>query len=256
MKIQTVIDDLLIKALKRLNKTVDTVKSGDSGREVGHIGTCFMATADVVRRAKELGVDFLITHEPTYYDHFDKKREDSPIVKAKEALVEGSGITIWRYHDHIHMCDPDGIQEGVIDALGWKGSCQGPVFTLETPMTARDMAGDVKKYLGAAAVRSTGSLDTPFTSVLFGLGDPGSQWLAQAVREQAAQVYFFGEVSEWAVLEMVRDADAMGIPMAALTCGHAISEEMGMRLLAKKLEKAYPSILVDFIPTGEVYRYL
>ena len=55
---------------------------------------------------------------------------------------------------------------------------------------------------------------------------------------------------------MARNIPYSIMPMAALTCGHLISEEMGMRLLANRLVEAHPDIQVDFIPTGEVYSYL
>jgi putative NIF3 family GTP cyclohydrolase 1 type 2 len=51
--------------------TCDTIKAGDAQREINKVGVTMFATVDVVRRAKEMGVDMLIVHEPTYYDHMD-----------------------------------------------------------------------------------------------------------------------------------------------------------------------------------------
>ena len=260
MTIQNIIDELLDKAIGRREVTVDTVKSGDAAREVKHIACCFMATAEVMEKARAMGVDFIITHEPTYYDHHDEIRDNHPIVAAKRQQVEESGITLWRYHDHIHYTEPDGICEGVIDALGWRGHQQEMCWVLDEPMSARQMAADIREKLGAGGVRVTGDLDTPLPMVAMMVGDPGfnGRMMDQImIATQAAPCAFFcGEVCEWGVLEQVRDAAAFGMPMAALTCGHLISEEMGMRLLANRLAEAHPDIQVDFIPTGEVYSYL
>ena len=258
MQIQELIDELIAPAGGRLEKTVDTVKAGDSSRETRHVGSCFMATAEVIRKARQLGVDFLITHEPTYYNHTDEDRPGHPVVTAKRQLVEESGLTIWRYHDYIHRCQPDGIVEGVLEALGWPGHPQGGAWVLDEPRTARQMAQDIKQRLGAGAVRATGDLDTPFSLVGMAVGDPGfnARVMDEIMMQGISGVFFFGEVSEWGVLEQVRDAAALGIPMAALTCGHLISEEMGMRLLAQRIAKRHPELTVDFIPTGEVYSYL
>ncbi len=258
MRIQDLIDELIAPAGGRLEKTVDTIKAGDSQRETRHVGTCFMATAEVVRQARDLGVDFLITHEPTYYNHTDDDRPGHPVVEAKRRLVEESGMTIWRYHDYIHRCQPDGIVEGVLETLGWAGQAQGNAWLLDKPLTAREMAQDIKEKLGAGAVRATGELDTPFSWVGMAVGDPGfnAKVMDEILMQGVSGVFFCGEVSEWGVLEQVRDAAALGIPMAALTCGHLISEEMGMRLLADRLAKRHPDLTVEFIPTGEVYRYL
>lgn len=173
MRIQDLIDELIAQAGGRLEQTVDTVKAGDSSRMASHVGTCFMATAEVVRKAQALGVDFLITHESTYYNHTDEDRPGHPVVAAKRRLVEESGLTIWRYHDYIHRCQPDGIVEGVLEALGWSGRAQGGAWLLDEPRTARQMAQDIKQRLGAEAVRATGDLDTPFSLVGMAVGDPG-----------------------------------------------------------------------------------
>ena len=260
MIIQNIIDELLDQAIGRREVTVDTVKSGDASRETRHVACCFMATADVMEKAKAMGVDFIITHEPTYYDHMDAIRENHPIVAAKKRQVEESGITLWRYHDHIHYTQPDGICEGVLDALGWSGHQEGMCWALDNPMSARQMAADIREKLGAGGVRVTGDLDTPLPRVAMMVGDPGFKGKMMddiMIQTQAAPIAFFcGELSEWAVLEQVRDAAAFGMPMAALTCGHLISEEMGMRLLAQRLAERHPELKVDFIATEEVYQYL
>ena len=52
-------------------KTCDLLITGDPEKEVKKIGSTFMATVDVIRRAVEEGVDLIITHEPTWFTGVD-----------------------------------------------------------------------------------------------------------------------------------------------------------------------------------------
>src|SRR5882762_5276876 len=52
--------------------TVDTFKDGDPATPVTGIAVTMMATFDVLQRAAAGGANLVITHEPTFYDHFDK----------------------------------------------------------------------------------------------------------------------------------------------------------------------------------------
>jgi putative NIF3 family GTP cyclohydrolase 1 type 2 len=258
MKIQQLIDDILSWTPQAVTPTVDTVKAGDSQRETRHVATCFMVTAQVLRQARDMGVDFIITHEPTYFNHTDADRPEHPLVQAKRKLVEESGITIWRYHDHMHRTFPDGIVQGVLEALGWNGRQEDYLWVLDQPRSARQMAGEIKKHLGAGAVRVTGALDTPFTWIVMAVGAPGmdAKMMDRLMEDGRAQAFFLGEVCEWGALEQIRDAADMGMPKAALTCGHVISERAGMKLLADKLAGRYPQLTFSYLATPEVYQYL
>src|SRR5437763_8112306 len=51
--------------------TVDTFKAGDPETPVTGIAVTMMATLDVLQRASAQGLNFVITHEPTFYSHLD-----------------------------------------------------------------------------------------------------------------------------------------------------------------------------------------
>ena len=87
-------------------KTCDTVKSGDPEAEIKKVGTTMFATPNVIRKAAEKGINFLIVHEPTYYNHMDNK-VDYPIADEKKKLIEEKGLTIFRFHDYAHSFEPD-----------------------------------------------------------------------------------------------------------------------------------------------------
>ena len=52
--------------------TVDTFKAGDPETPVKGIALTMMATLDVLQRAAAAGQNLVITHEPTFYDHWTR----------------------------------------------------------------------------------------------------------------------------------------------------------------------------------------
>jgi len=84
--------------------TVDTVKTGNASKEITGIVLTFMATSEVIEQAIQLGANFIITHEPTFYNHLDKTDwlVQHPSYQAKRDLIERSGLVIWRFHDYLH----------------------------------------------------------------------------------------------------------------------------------------------------------
>ncbi|HET9384464.1 MAG TPA: Nif3-like dinuclear metal center hexameric protein, partial [Gemmatimonadales bacterium] len=71
--------------------TVDTFKDGDPATPVTGIAVTMMATFDVLQRAAARGANLVITHEPTFYDHFDKldvlEAEHDSVTAAKRAFI-------------------------------------------------------------------------------------------------------------------------------------------------------------------------
>ena len=55
-------------------ETCDKLLCGSYDMEVIKVAITFMATVDVIRKAAELGVNFIITHEPTWYTGMDNEK--------------------------------------------------------------------------------------------------------------------------------------------------------------------------------------
>src|SRR6516164_8240423 len=49
----------------------DTFKAGDPNTPVKGIASCFMSTFDVIKKAHAQGLNFVITHEPTFWTDAD-----------------------------------------------------------------------------------------------------------------------------------------------------------------------------------------
>ena len=58
------------------DNTVDTFKAGDPSTEVRGIAVGWMSYIWALQRALDLGCNVFITHEPTYYNHWDNDPGD------------------------------------------------------------------------------------------------------------------------------------------------------------------------------------
>lgn len=238
-------------------KTVDTFKAGNPDAPVTGVVTTFTATLDVLERAAAAGANFIVTHEPTFYNHLDKNPalEDDPVVAAKRAFIEKHGLIVWRFHDHWHRRTPDGITQGVVEKLGWANYVrpnETTVFALPET-TLQNLAEVLKQKLNARVVRVVGKPDMKLTMAGMSLGAAGSATHFRTLQRDDVQVLLIGESPEWETVEYVRDATAAGKAKALVLLGHANSEEAGMENCAKWLKEFIGEVPVTFIPAGDPF---
>ena len=259
MKAYEIMEDLfsLSKPLWS-DRTCDTIKAGNPNAEVTKVAVSMFATVDIVRQAKDWGAQLLIVHEPTYYNHWDEHTDDY-FEMEKRRIIEQSGLTIYRFHDHPHCTDPDIITTGEIKYLGLDCTLEKTdVFDLTrlhlaTPMTPRQLAKHIEEMLGIAHVRIAGAADAPCTSLSLMVGTPGG--LEQELLRPGTEIILTGEICEWALGEHVRDAAQMGYRKAILVLGHIGSERDGMKYTAQILKERQPQLDVRYFEGGEVYTY-
>ena len=239
-------------------KTCDTLKAGNEEKEIKKIAFTMFATVDVIRQAGEWGADVLITHEPTYYTHFDDTT-DSPIATKKRALIEASGLVIYRYHDCMHFRAVDQITDGMLRELGISGSFERTPhaasyrFVPDEPLSAYEFARRAEESLGIPHVRIAGDRHHKAKTVAACFGTPGGVF--DLLRDESIDMVVTGEACEWALAEYARDAAALGIPKALVVMGHIGSEKGGMRYLAKRIGIEYPDLDARYFECNEVYTY-
>ena len=135
--------------------TRDRVTYGEDrlGVECTGIVTCIWPTVDVIRRARELGANLIISHEALFWNHGDRRDvlAHNTAFQAKLRLLDEWGGTVWRCHDYIHAGIPlaDGTRaDGIF--YGFAESSDGPAFAwvtrfrcldyeLPAAMTAREL---------------------------------------------------------------------------------------------------------------------
>lgn len=235
--------------------TCDTIKTGDSSREFSKVAVTMFATVDVIREAAAWGADFMIVHEPTFYNHHDV-RDDDPVTRMKEELIRSYGLTIYRFHDHPHSFETDMIDEGELYYLGLKGTLSYPfegsraVLTLDEPVTALELGKRMEKLLGIQKVRISGAADEPCRTIALCFGARGST-AYEMLRLDGVDMALAGESPEWTLQEYARDAVALGLRKAAIVMGHIGSERDGMKLLAEKIRAAHPEFDTRYFDCGE-----
>ena len=258
--------------------TCDRLISGSWDMEVTKIATTFMATVDVIRRAAEAGVNFIITHEPTWFtgmDGTDWLQEDE-VYLAKKALIEQHNIAIWRFHDHMHMAKEDGIFRGFEEEMGWEQYRMAPPTTdtlgfgvtgkpdgcyeiHET--TLRGLVELFKSKMNMQVVQIIGDPEIKVSrvGVLPGGGSLGlgtEHMPMRYMRLRNADVLICGDITEWTLPAYVRDAFQLGFHRAILVLGHERSEEPGMKHLGSWLNDIVDGTPVVFLDAEEPFAYL
>lgn len=258
--IQQVIDRILADVGQELpHDTVDRIKTGDPAREVTGIATSFMSTLDVLKQAAQAGANFVITHEPTFFNHRDEHPSwlvEDAVFLAKKAFIEQAGLTIWRFHDGWHMHQPDGINQGFLRQMGWE-QWQDPEvqYVINHPgISLENLAREVKGTLQTSLVRTVGPADMLCRRILIMAGAGDGEWQIRAFNETKADVLICGEAPEWQTPEYFRDAWTLGMNKGLITAGHEQTEEAGMGALAGWLRGEFPGLPVFHIPSGGPYR--
>jgi putative NIF3 family GTP cyclohydrolase 1 type 2 len=220
--------------------TVDRIIVGQPDTPVAGVATTFISSLGVLRQATAAGCNFVITHEPTFYNHHDDPAgwEDDAVVAAKRKHIADHRMVVYRYHDMPHRIQPDMIVAGVIDQLGWpqpQRNDRGTHIVHVRTMTLAALAADVRRKTGGRAARFIGDPSQTCSAVALCVGSPGPRSEFPALTNPDVDVMVIGECDEWAAGEYVRDANAAGRQVGLIFLGHRNSEEAGMSWIARWL---------------------
>jgi putative NIF3 family GTP cyclohydrolase 1 type 2 len=267
MKVKEVIEILLaLNGGRKIEKTCDLLIEGNVGDTVNGVVTTFMATVDVIRWSIAAQCNLIITHEPTYFTGIDKLDwlKNDPIYHTKKALINDHQISIWRFHDHMHMGNTDLIYKGLLNDLGWTQYLntrqdRPHCYTIPTT-TVSELVDFFKQKLGLKVIRVVGNPDIRCSRVgiLVGGGSLGlgqEEMPAKLMHEQQLEVMVCGEITEWTLSAYVRDAAALGFHKAMIIVGHERTEQSGMKELAANLKPLLSGIPVHFADAGEPFIY-
>ncbi len=238
--------------------TVDTFKAGNPDAPVTGVAVTMMATMDVLQRASAKGLNFVITHEPTFYAHLDTPEgipESDTVWAEKRAFIEKHGMVVWRFHDHWHMRKPDGIEAGNVHALGWEKfqRADNQYLFVIPETTVKELAKQVSQKLGSSVVRVVGDADMKITKVGFSPGAAGSEREIRALEQDDVQVLMVGETREWETVEYAADAVSEGRKKALIVIGHIPSEQPGMEECARWLKGFVKDVPVEFVPAKQPF---
>jgi putative NIF3 family GTP cyclohydrolase 1 type 2 len=239
-------------------ETVDTFKAGNPDAQVTGIAVTMMATMDVLQRAAAEGKNFVITHEPTFYNHLDVPEgmpESDPVWKEKRDFIEKHGMVVWRFHDHWHMRKPDGILAGMVHAMGWeKYQQQENPYSFTMPeRTLEALAAEVAGKLNSPVVRVVGEPGMKVTRIAFSPGSAGFVQETHALEMHNVEVLLVGETREWETVEYAADAVSEGKKKALIVIGHVPSEQAGMQECARWLKTFVKDVPIEFVPSKQPF---
>jgi len=233
------------------DETVDTFKAGNPDQKVTGIATCMFADMVTLKKAVDLACNFIITHEPVFYNHLDQTDalEDNPVFQEKIKFIEQNNLVIFRFHDHIHRTQPDGISVGMIEKLNLKPfSVNGSLTFFEIPeTTVGEFAAELKSRLNMATVRVIGNPEMKFSKTAFMAGAPGGERQIKMLQNENVEVLIAGEASEWETYLFANDAMQQGKKKAVIFLGHIKSEEAGMKYCAEWLQTFVKDLPIHFI---------
>ncbi len=259
------------------SQTVDTIKAGDPATQVTGIVTTSLASIDVIRQAVGAGANLVVTSQTTFYSRADTRAPrppggpgggggggagaapaelpPDPVYDAKNALIDDSGVVIFRLSDHWRARQPDPFVQGLAEVLFDPGALpdnDSPIHydVPATPLT--EFASDVKRRLDSrggirvigdpsAVVRRVALLPgtTPITASLAAMPD--------------ADVIVAGEIREWESSEYARDVVFSGQRKGMILVGRIVSDDPGMALCARWLSGLVPEVPVQHISPGDPY---
>ena len=240
-------------------KTVDTLKSGNRDMVVTGIVTTMFATVEVIRKTIELGANFIIAHEPTFYNHEDNTDwlENDEVYRYKADLLKRNNIAVWRNHDYIHSHVPDGVFKGVVSKLGWTNYYDAATHVAALPQTnLKDLIQKAKMNLGISVVRYIGSMTQPCKKILLMPGAAGGRRQITAIIKEKPDVVVCGEIQEWETAEYVRDARAKGEQLSLVVLGHIASEEPGSEYMVNWLMEKAPTVKATHVPSKNSLSFL
>jgi putative NIF3 family GTP cyclohydrolase 1 type 2 len=234
-----------------VDQTVDTFKAGNPHSKTTGVAVCMFADMQVLKEAVEKGCNFIITHEPIFYNHLDltESFQNDPVFLKKKEFIEKNGLVIFRFHDHIHMTEPDGISVGMLRKLELnRFAVNGSQTFFQIPeKTLKEYCEELKQKLDMESIRVIGDSELKFTKLAFMAGAPGGQRQIQVLSNDKVEVLIAGEANEWETYLYANDAVQQHKNKAVIFLGHTKSEEAGMEYCAGWLREFVQEVPVHYI---------
>jgi putative NIF3 family GTP cyclohydrolase 1 type 2 len=238
-------------------QTVDNIIAGTAETPVKGIATTMMATLDVIQRAAASGKNMVITHEPTFFSHQDQTDQflQDPTFKFKLEFLNRNNMVVFHFHDHWHRRNPDGINAGMAQELGWEKNAdsENPRIFNFPGTSLSQFAKAMETKLKIRTMRVLGDPKLPVKRVIASWGyvsqTPGIPYFARP----DVDALVVGETREWELVEYAQDAITSGQKKGLIVLGHVVSEQAGMKRCAEWLKGFIKEVPVEFIAAVEPF---
>lgn len=231
----------------------DTFKMGDPDTPVKGVACTFMSTLDVLQRANQAGLNFVISHEPTLWSDADTLTDavlNDPLYQFKKEFVDKNQMIVWRIHDHWHATRPEPMSAAWNKLLQWDKYVAPNSRTYRFPPTPlKTLAAHVAVKLESKSVRIVGDPELLVTTLGHGGHALANNVLGLAPDDVDAVVTF--EAREVDSGEYVRDLSLSGEKKGMILIAHEAGEEAGMVLFTDWLPTIIPGLKVVDVPTRD-----
>jgi putative NIF3 family GTP cyclohydrolase 1 type 2 len=238
------------------NPTDDRIIFGDRDAMITGIATCFFSSLPVLRRARELGLNYIVPHEASFYERYDDFAEsvipdEDPVLAAKKRFLTDGGMVIQRMHSHAHSFPGDAIMTGLFQRLGWAEQLAPDRVVRLPPTSAEQLGRHLKRSLGRQTLRMFGDRTATVSTVAVSAGMPGENAQIAQLETPGVDAVVLGEVREPEVLGYAQDL-AASRPVVVYLVGHT-AEDFGMRNIAAWLGTVFPTLPCQWIETVDPY---
>ncbi len=216
--------------------------AADGNRKVNKILLTLDVTKDVVKVAKELSCDVIISHHPLIFKPLASVNDSD---STSEIVICSllNGISVMSFHTRLDALK-DGVNDVLAERIGVKDASEfgpedeeiGRIGVLDGEMTPTDFALKVKDVLGADSVKLTDA-NKPVKTVAL-LGGRGKDYVLPA-KLAGADVFVTGEIT----YNTAVTAKDSGI--SVIEAGHYFTEVPVLDFLEKLIEQAFPTVTVE-----------
>jgi len=258
MKARDIRDHFLSRAdwLHR-TKTVDRIIVGDPERDVTRCLVAWMPSFEAIRTAVARGVELLVCHEPTFWDHWDDSPQNKPHCKEKLDYLLKTGLVILRNHDCWDRWPRIGIPWAWAQFLGFAGEPAAVAgsgylhrYDIE-PIRFEDFARRVAARtaaIGEPAVEVVGEPGQLVSKIGVGTGCGCDVFQYIEMGCDCSIVCDDGSYY-WQHMQFAADR---GHPV--LCVNHATSEEPGMVTLTRYINENTAGVAAEHLPQGCRFR--
>ena len=252
--------------------SVDRIVIGDPLTRISKVGTCWQPYFSTLRKAREQGINLMIVHEPTFYEHWDLDQKNEMFVRTpsparekyveavenKKKWIEENDMVIIRSHDVPDILKGFGMPFALGHALGFenkdivRAKDYYNVYQVG-PDTAWNVARKIASsllVLNQPGVAFYGDKDRKVASVGLGTGcicDPAQY---QELNPDLV-IAIDDTIRTWTQTTYAEDT---GDPLVVIN--HGTSEEMGMRMLNQHLSQNISEIEFIHLNQGCSYRWI
>ncbi|MEM8873615.1 MAG: Nif3-like dinuclear metal center hexameric protein [Planctomycetota bacterium] len=241
-------------------KSVDRIIAGPRDQAVKAIAVCWMPYSTTLHNAATLGANLVVTHEPTFWDHFELKNDASDpkptLLRSraeKAALIDELELTIIRCHDLWDALPVRGVPFAWAEHLELGDVLASkPYYRVHRiePRPASEVAAAIAKrtaLLGQPVVEFYGDPDHIVRTVGVGTGCASDPFELYDMGADLA-VAVDDIVRGWVAGEWCHDT---GTPLVVVN--HGVAEETGMTTLTDELRTAFPETPVHHLEQGCTY---